>query len=104
MPDTRKADYYLGCLDGSVFIDFNKTGDNLITLCGISFDGYGYCNLSDSNYLLNQERSKKFIEEISKDELNQETLTPLVKELIKINQELIWKDALEEYNLIDRTD
>ena len=31
MPLTRKADFYLGCLDSSVFIDFNQTltGENV---------------------------------------------------------------------------
>ena len=43
----------------------------------------------------------KFIEEISKDELDQEKLTTIVKEIIKINKNHIWTDALEEYNLID---
>ena len=102
MPDSRKADFYLGCLDSSVFIDFNLTSDNLISLCRISFDGYGCCNITDTKNSLNFELSKKFIEEIKKDKLDQEKLTPLVKEIIKINQEYIWTDALEEYNLIDR--
>ena len=102
MPDTRKADFYLGCLDSSVFIDFNLTSDNLISLCRISFDGYGCCNIADSN-TLNSELSKRFIEEIKKDKLEQEKLTPLVKEIIKLNQEYIWTDALEEYNLIDKS-
>lgn len=84
------------------FIDFNKTSDNLISLCRISFDGYGCCNISYTKNLLTHELSKKFIEEVSKDELDQEKLTPLIKEIIKINQELIWTDALEEYNLFDR--
>ena len=101
MPDTRNADFYLGCLDSSVFIDFNLTSDNIISLCRISFDGYGCCNISDTKNLLNFESSKKFIEEIKKDEIDQEKLTPLVKEIIKINQEYIWTDALKEYNLID---
>ena len=102
MPDSRKADFYLGCLDSSVFIDFNLTSDSLISLCRISFDGYGCCNIEDTKNLLNFELSKKFIEEIKKDQIDQEMLTPLVKEIIKINQEYIWKDALEEFNLIDR--
>jgi hypothetical protein len=102
MPDTRKANYYLGCLDGSVFIDFNLTSDNLISLCRISFDGYGCCDTSKTTYFLNSELSKKFIEEIEKDELDQEKLTPLIKEIIKSNQEFIWTDALVEYNLIDK--
>ncbi len=102
MPDTRKADFYLGCLDSSVFIDFNLTSDNLISLCRISFDGYGCCNITDTKNLLNFELSKKFLEEIKKDKLDQEKLTPLVKEIIKVNREHIWTDALEEYNLIDK--
>jgi hypothetical protein len=102
MPDTRKADFYLGCLDGSVFIDFNLTSKNLISLCRISFDGYGCCDIADKANSLNSEMSKKFIEEIKKEKLDQAKLTPLVKEIIKINQEYIWTDALEEYNLIDK--
>ena len=102
MPESRKADFYLGCLDGSVFIDFNQTSDNRISLCRISFDGYGCCNITETKNLLNFELSKKFIQEIKKDEIDQEKLTPLVKEIIKINQEYIWTDALEEYNLIDQ--
>ena len=44
MPSTRKADYYLGGLDSSVFIDFNRTKENRISLVRISFDGYGCCD------------------------------------------------------------
>ena len=101
MPESRKADFYLGCLGGSVFIDFNQTSDGLISLCRISFDGYGCYNIIDTKNFLNSELSKKFIEEIKKDELNQNQLTPLVKEIIKININYISIDALEEFNLID---
>jgi len=41
MTQTRKADYYLGCLDSCVFLDFNRSTDNGISLARISFDGYG---------------------------------------------------------------
>lgn len=102
MPDTRKADFYLGCLDGCVFIDFNLRNNKLISLCRISFGGYGCCSLTNSSNLLDFEKSKKLIEEIKKDELDQESLKPLVLELIKINKEYIWTDALEEYNLIEK--
>ncbi len=101
MPDTRKADFYLGCCNSSVFIDFNLSNDKLISLCRISFDGYGCCNLTDTNEYLNFEKSKKFIEEITKNELDQEKLTPLVKEVIRINQDYIWGDALIQYGLIE---
>ncbi|MBL7837976.1 MAG: hypothetical protein JNM67_10700 [Bacteroidetes bacterium] len=102
MPDSRKADFYLGCLDGSVFIDFNFTIDKLINLCRISFDGYGCCDLEDNAKSLDDQSSKTFIEEIGKDNLDQKKITKIVLELIRLNKNNIWTDALEEYNLIDK--
>jgi hypothetical protein len=102
MPDSRKADFYLGCLEGCVFIDFNLTSNKLISLRRISFDGYGCCNLTDKVNTLDLEKSTKFVAELTKAELDQDELTPLIKEIIRINKEYIWTDALEEYNLIDR--
>lgn len=102
MPDSRKADFYLGCLDSSVFLDFNLTIDKRISLCRISFDGYGCCELTEKTNLLDLELSTKFLEEIKKDDLSQEKLTPIVLEIIRINKEYIWTDALLEYNLIDK--
>lgn len=102
MPETRKADYYLGCLGGSVFLDFNKSSDGLISLCRISFDGYGCYTITNPNNFLNFDLSQQFIEEIDKDIIEQEKLTPLVIELIKINLEYISNDVLEEYDLIEK--
>jgi hypothetical protein len=100
MPETRKADFYLGCLDSSVFVDFNISNDNLIYLVRISFDGYGCCNLYDNAESLNVTDSQEFLKEIEKEILNQETIGSLVKQIVKMNQDLIWKDALEEYGLL----
>ena len=102
MPESRKADFYLSCLEGSVFIDFNKTSDNLISLIRISFDGFGCCELVETKKVLNFEMSKQFILELEKVNLDQESLTHLIKEIIKINKDFIWTDALEKYNLIDK--
>jgi hypothetical protein len=102
MPDSRKADFYLGCLEGCVFIDFNLTIDKLINLCRISFDGYGCCDLDNNAKSLDGQTSKTFIEEIGKDNLGQEKITKIILELIEMNKDNIWADALEEYNLIDK--
>ncbi|PKP02185.1 MAG: hypothetical protein CVU11_12840 [Bacteroidetes bacterium HGW-Bacteroidetes-6] len=102
MPDSRKADFYLGCLDGSIFIDFNFTSDKLINLCRISFDGYGCCNLDSNAKCLDEQLSKDFIEQINKHNLDQEKITKIVLELIRLNKDNIWIDALEEYKLIDK--
>jgi predicted RNase H-related nuclease YkuK (DUF458 family) len=98
MPKTRKADFYLGCCDSSVFIDFNKTVDNLIYLCRISFDGYGCCNIKGVNYL-SSTLSSQFLAEISKPEIDQDTMAMVVKELIGLNKKEIWADALQTYQL-----
>ncbi|MDH7463517.1 hypothetical protein QEG73_19610 [Chitinophagaceae bacterium 26-R-25] len=101
MPESRKADIYLGCLGGSVFFDFNQSNGKLISLCRISFHGYGCCEIADTANSLNLEMSQKLIEEIEKDKLDQPKLTPLVIEIIRLNKEYIWTDALEEYSLLD---
>ena len=102
MPESRKADFYLGCLDGSVFLDFNCTTDKRINLCRISFDGYGCCNIDNNAKSLDDQSSKDFIDEIGKDNLDQENITKIVLELIRLNKDKIWTDALQEYNLIDK--
>lgn len=101
MSETRKADYFLGCLGGSVFIDFCTSIENEIYLKRISFDGYGCCELQNFNNKLDKIDSEKFIQEVSKEFINQDIIEWLVKKLIKINVIQIWKDALEEYNLIE---
>lgn len=102
MPDTRKANYYFGCLDSSVFIDFNESTENKIQLIRISFDGYGCCELNKRAVFLNQEESQQFIITIKSDPLDQEMMAVLVKKSIQINKEFIWIDALEEYGLIEK--
>ncbi len=93
MPKTRPADIYLGCLDCSVFIDYNKTKNNQISVVRISFDGFGCCNLGNEVELLNQDDSGLFIKEINKEYLNQEAITALVKKSIEKNAKNIWTDA-----------
>ena len=102
MPNSRQADFYLGCLDGSVFLDFNCTTDKLIYLCRISFDGYGCCNIQNDAKCLDDQLSKVFMDEIVKENLDQKKITQLVIELIRLNKDNLWTDALEEYNLIER--
>ena len=102
MPESRKADFYLGCLEGSVFIDFNYTKDKHISLRRISFDGYGCCDVNNNAKCLDDRLSKDFIDEIRKDKIDQEKITKIVLELIRKNQNSIWTDALEKYQLIDK--
>lgn len=101
MPETRKADYHLGCLDGSIFLDFDKSGENLVSLVRISFDGYGCCNLNEKAKFLDKQDSDLFIAEMNNENLNQVIITYLVLKAIQNNKDIIWNDALLEYKLID---
>ena len=56
--------------------------------------------LDDKGLCLNQTDSGKFIEEMENEDLNQETISRLVKEILRINKDLIWVDAIKDYGLI----
>lgn len=96
MPETRPADYHLGYLEGSVFIDFNHVDDR-IYLQRISFDGYGCCDLGTKAAPLDQKDSSAFKEAI-KDIVNHlNILDTLVRKSLKLNHAHIWTRALQEY-------
>jgi hypothetical protein len=101
MPISRIADYYLGCLDSSVFIDLNLNNKGQIYLQRISFDGYGCCEIENS-MTLDKRDSIIFVDEMGKELIDQITIEKLVKSLIKLNADKIWTDALEEYELLDK--
>jgi hypothetical protein len=102
MPNTRIADYYLGCLDGSIYIDLNLDTNNQIYLKRISFDGYGCCSLNEIGNKLDQSDSQLFINLMSQTELDQNKLEYLILKLIESNKTQIWNDALIEYQLIQK--
>jgi hypothetical protein len=99
MPATRPADYYLSFKGGSIFIDFNRVGNQQISLKRISFDGYGCCDLNNA-LPLTEEDSILFKEIIKANISDQNALSQLVSKAIQINKHLIWDDALEHYDLI----
>lgn len=101
MPDTRPADYYLSCLGGCVFIDFNLGDNGLIYLRRISFDGYGCCSLGQETTPLSAPDSDLFQRTYSQDEIGQKTMTRLIKTATKLNESLFWDEPLREYGLLD---
>jgi hypothetical protein len=99
MPSSRPADYYLGYLDGCVFIDFNNYDNNRVYLKRRSFDGYGCCNLEDNATPLSVEDSAAFKALINNGLNNQDLLLTIIKKALALNAKLVWQDALEAYNL-----
>ena len=105
MPESRKADYYLCCLDSSVFIDFNSSPNNKISLIRISFDGFGCCNIDNKSKKLNLKDSQKFIEEIDKEELLEKTkdkleiITDDIEKAVTVLEE---KFDIKSFKVIDK--
>ena len=85
-----------------MFIDFNKLESGQISIIRISFDGYGCCSLNEKAKTLNTKDSELFIDQMNIEPIDQNTITELVKKAIRINQEQIWTDALEKYELIEK--
>lgn len=102
MPSSRKADYYLGALNGCVFLDFNCSNEERVSLVRISFDGYGCCSLDDNSHTLDEDESQQFINNLKQAPLNQDLTTLLVKKLIERNKRHLWQDALEEYGFLNK--
>lgn len=100
MPDSRPADYYFGCLDDSVFIDFDDCEDGSVRLSRISFDGYGCCNLEDRAIPMNEIDSQAFKEIVRSIILDQVLLLKIIKDTILVNRKILWEDALSKYGLI----
>lgn len=100
MPESRPADLHLGCLNGSVYMDFDVNDENEIQLVRISFDGYGCCESDEYALPLNFIDSEDFLIEIEKEEFDQDQMSRWVFHMIYINRSWIWQEALKEYNLI----
>jgi len=99
MPASRPADYYLGCLDSCIFMDFNNCSNGRIRLVRISFDGYGCAELGDKSIPMSEQDSHSFKEIIKAGLSDQLTLSLIVKRTLQENSNLIWHDALKEYGL-----
>lgn len=99
MPDSRPAEYCLGCYDGSCFIDFNIQ-NGLVFLERISFDGFGCFEISNPDITLSLEESEVFQEEMKKNNFSQKVIRPLVLKLINLNKDLICADVFDQYPLL----
>jgi hypothetical protein len=86
--------------DGSVFADFDIDEDGRIFLSRISFDGYGCCESAANVRPMSVINSKLFINSIESGDISSEKLFNIISGYFRENSDVIWKDALEEHNLI----
>ena len=100
MPESRPADYYFGCLEGSIFIDVDEVDNGLISLVRVSFDGYGCYEFPDEIRPMSREDSMLFKEIMESPEPNLQLLTALLTKTLRENNHLDWNEPLKTYQLI----
>lgn len=96
---TRPCRYSLSLQEGAVYADFDLE-DETIYLRRISFDGYGCCDIEDLVRKMSVDDSKRFIQLVEADKIDEEELTQVLKNYFKDNSDVIWNDALTDHKLI----
>ena len=98
---SRPCKYSLGLQDDSVFADFDIDEDGCVVLTRISFDGFGCCPTRTA-IPMNLVVSERFIQQIEDDNVSTQEFAKILENYFKKNEDVIWKDALNEHGLLPR--
>lgn len=96
----RPCKYCLGLQDDSVFADLDFDEDGNVLLLRISFDGFGCCRTEGEVRSMNPETSKEFVRLVENNEMS-ESLGAILLNYFTENSDVIWKDALQQHNLLN---
>jgi len=100
MPLSRPSRWCFGLQDDSVFADFDIDQYGRVYLLRISFDGYGCCRTSETSSRMSLGQSAQFAGLIENEQFDSEEFVDLLLHYFKENDDVIWKDALEEHKLL----
>jgi hypothetical protein len=99
---TRPCSFCLCLQGGSVFADFKIDSDGKVYLVRISFDGYGCCATDGGVTRLPLDESKTLVKLIDDADINRNEIREILYCYFDQNKKVIWRDALEEYELLKR--
>ena len=99
---SRPCRFCLCLQNGSVFADFNMDPDGRVYLVRISFDGYGCCATEGKVARIPLEESHAFVELVNTDDVNRDEMREILYRYFDDNQDVIWRDALIEHELLKR--
>lgn len=100
MPSSRSSRYCLSIQNDSVFADFDVDNEGCVFLIRISFDGYGCCDTTGKARIMSPDRSRKLVDLIEADDVVSGELAVILSQYFRENSDVIWKDALEEHDLL----
>jgi hypothetical protein len=91
------------CLQGgSAFADFSIDSDGLVYLVRISFDGYGCCATEGKVARMPLDESHTLVKLVNTDDVNRDEIREILYRYFDQNQNVIWRDALVEHELLKR--
>lgn len=99
---TRPCKLSLALQDDTVFADFDVDEGGCLFLVGISFDGYGYCDLA---WAINPVKmplgdSRKLFDFAEAGQLSNSSVSEILTSYFVACGEQVWQDALREHNLV----
>ena len=99
---SRPCRFCLCLQGGSVFADFNIGSDGRVYLVRISFDGYGCCETEGKVARMPLDESHTLVELVNTDDVNRDEIREILFRYFDQNQNVIWRDALVEHELLKR--
>jgi hypothetical protein len=98
-PPFRPCGFCLCLQEGSVFADFNTNDDGMISLCRISFDGYGCCEPL-SLPRMNAGDSQLLLDAITRNDIDSPQIKDVLQRYFGEIKDSIGSEALAEHHLI----
>lgn len=98
---TRPCSFSLCLQGGSVFADFDIDPDGRVFLIRISFDGYGCCDTGGNISRMAMDDSRTLSQLVETDDVDCDEVRQILRRYFQLNKEVIWRDALEEHELIN---
>jgi hypothetical protein len=95
---SRPCSFCLSLQDDSVFADFNVDEEGHVTLCRISFDGFGCC--SGNFRKMSARDSLLLAEAVERDSVETPQIETALRDYFESSANVIWRDALAAHALI----
>ena len=100
MPASRQSDLCLGLQDDSVFVDFSKDSQGILSLLRISYDGYGCNNGVENVGPLSAESSNTLLAAARNGHIDSPAVHAILLEYFDQNKTYLWEDALRKHSLV----
>lgn len=96
----RPCGFCLCLQEGSVYADFDRDDDGIVSLRRISFDGYGCCKIKDRRAGMSKSDSQVLLDAKARGELGGVEIEEILRRFFREHLHAIWNDALSEHDLL----